>query len=105
MQMTIFKPEGVEEEPFVDVYHWSFRLAESSDGCVTKHLVGNVNFVGRVSSPIMEILPNGNVLTLSGRVYKLRGSCGRDKDAEYVWSRWLSVNDCFERENKGENND
>lgn len=102
--MTIFTPTTVEYEPSVEIYHWSFRLAESSDGCITKHLVGVVDHYGRVSSAILDVLPNGDVKTSSGRIYKLIGSCGRDKDAEYVWSRWLSLNDCFERKHEGEEN-
>lgn len=103
--MTVFTPTSVEYQPSVEIYQWSFRLAESEDGCVTKHLVGVVDQCGRVSSAIKEILPNGDVLTSSGRIYKLIGSCGRDKDAEYVWARWLSLYDCFEPRYEGEENE
>lgn len=94
--MTVFKPNSVGEQPIVEMSHWSFRTVVDESGYKTKHLVGLVNGFGRVSSPIEEVMSNGDVKTSSGRIYKLIGPVGRHPDAEYIFSVWLEANQVWE---------
>jgi hypothetical protein len=49
---------------------------------------------GRVSSPLVAIdVESRSVVTRSGRVYHLVGRPGLGLEGEYVWRRWLSIND------------
>lgn len=94
--MTVFKPESVSEQPIIKMSHWSIRKVCDEDAFVTKHLVGLVNGFGRVSSPIEEVMENGDVKTSSGRIYKLIGPVGRHMDSEWMWSVWLEANQVWE---------
>jgi len=61
----------------------------------TRHFAGyNVtDREGRASSAIVTFdVATGRGVTVSGRVYELRGRTGFNADGEYVWHRWLSIN-------------
>lgn len=54
---------------------------------------------GRVCSPVMEFDKNTmRGMTRSGRIYELVGEPGFNRDAEYVWHKWLVLNDVTEFE-------
>ncbi len=82
----------VTEQPSLTLEDWSVR--QLPDGA--RHFVGRCieNSEGRVSSAVTEF--DAQTLrgrTDSGRVYQLAGPPRRDPDAEYVWRRWLEIND------------
>ncbi|MEO8119743.1 MAG: hypothetical protein ABI606_10525, partial [Rhodoferax sp.] len=69
--------------------HWVTR----SNGAIEHHLVGRADGEGRVSSKVMQVdAAQRRVTTRSGRVYLLAGEPGLDSDAQYVWNRWLHLN-------------
>ena len=63
----------------------------------TRHLVGIVNGLGRVCSPIQDFDPSTMEATSrSGKIYELVGQPGKDPDAEYVFTQWCRLNDIDE---------
>ncbi len=88
----IHKVASVEDEPKIQLSHWSIRECDRKDGCLTRHLVGYnmADNEGRVSSSIEEFDPDLlHVRTGSGRVYEMVGKSGTHINAEYVWERFL----------------
>jgi hypothetical protein len=81
---------------FLDPCHvvlerWSIR---ERDDTSERHFVGfdTVNNDGRVSTPIRVFDPVTRTgSTATGSTYQLVGRAGRDKDAEYVWSRVVRI--------------
>lgn len=60
----------------------------------TRHLAGYSleDGQGEVCSPVESFDPvTDQCVTRSGRVYRLRGRPGLDRDAEYVWHRWKRI--------------
>ena len=87
----LFKPEG---ETKVQMSVWSVRevsipfLKEA-----TQHLVGVVDGLGRVCSPIQDF--NRETMTVtsrSGKLYELVGEPGLDMNAAYVFANWCRMN-------------
>ncbi|HRI91025.1 MAG TPA: hypothetical protein PLS93_05145 [Accumulibacter sp.] len=47
-----------------------------------------------MTSPLQRVDPaTRSVMTRSGRVYRLGRGRGLSSDAEYVWRRWLELNE------------
>jgi hypothetical protein len=94
--MSIWKVQPVNECPEITLVQWRIFEAKSPywDG-YTRHFIGyNTNDgEGRVSSAIHSFDPDSmQGFTRSGRIYKLSGSAGWNRDAEFVWSRWCQIN-------------
>jgi hypothetical protein len=80
----------VSQEPATAIHDWQLVLVVGSNGRRTRHLIGNANCEGRVSSPIVAIDPAARTArTQSGRLYHLMGESGFDWDAGYVFHAWL----------------
>lgn len=82
----------VTEQPELTLTAWTVRMLPSGE----RHFVGwcSENCEGRVSSAVVEFDATTKCgRTSTGRVYQLSGRPGRDRDAEYVWQRWLRIND------------
>lgn len=94
----IFQPVSADEQPVIELYYWSIRSAVDENGERSSHFVGIANGCGRVSSPIVDWASSREALTSSGRIYKLIGMEGYNPDSEYVWNRWLQINECEEVE-------
>ena len=65
----------------------------------TRHFAGyNVtDREGRASSAIVTFdVATGRGVTVSGRVYELRGRTDFNADGEYVWHRWLEINSAMD---------
>lgn len=79
------------EEPTVTLTHW--RILETADG--QRQLAGaDSRETGRVSSAVVSF--DRNTLsgsTNSGRTYHLVGKPGTTSTVEYVWQRWLKLDD------------
>jgi hypothetical protein len=89
--MAIWSARPVTEQPHVTLVRWKVYETERNE----RHFVGYCleEGIGRVSSAIQSFDPKtGRGVTLSGRVYQLKGSPGFDGDAEYVWNLWSIVN-------------
>lgn len=85
----------VAAEPSVSLIQWSIRECELPDGTRTCHLIGydTLGREGRASTAIIELnIEARTAKTESGRVYSLKGDPGQNSDADYVWLRWLSIN-------------
>jgi hypothetical protein len=90
--MTIWATTSVETVPHLRLCSWSVYECK---GASTRHFVGYnmTEREGRVSSAIQQFDPaTRRGVTESGRVYELVGRPGHDADAEYVWRRWLALN-------------
>ena len=87
----LFRPES---ETKVQMSAWSVREVSSPlDDETTQHLVGVVDGLGRVCSPIQEFdRETMTVTTRSGKLYELIGPPGVDIDAEYVFKNWCRMN-------------
>ena len=94
---SIWKPADVKQEPETILSQWRvYKVKGNFDGeAETTHFVGYTlgRFgEGRVCSPVLEYDPETRQgITRSGRVYKLHGSSGFNRDAMYVWNRWLGM--------------
>lgn len=88
----IWRPPSVDREPSVTLTRWTVIRCEFEDGTTSDHAVGYCG-TGRVTSAIKERRPDtGEIVTRSGRVYKLSGSPGVNMDAMYVWDYWARAN-------------
>jgi hypothetical protein len=101
--MTIWTVKPINEAPEIELEQWQIIEARSPywDG-VTRHFVGyNItDCEGRVSSAITQFDETKmQGITRSGRVYKLVGKPNWNKDAEYVWCRWCSINHVEDQQN------
>lgn len=91
----IWRTQPVTDQPSLTLESWSVRQLPGGD----RHFVGWCieNGEGRVSSAITEFdAQTRRGRTGSGRVYQLAGPPGRDPDADYVWRRWLEINELTE---------
>lgn len=90
--MPVWTTIPVTDQPTLTLERWS--IFELPDG--DRHFVGWAieNREGRVSSQIEQFdVKTMCGVTSTGRVYKLEGHPGRDRDAAFTWSRWRSIND------------
>lgn len=89
---NIWRPPSVDKEPHVGMTSWSVFEATFPDGTWSHHAVGYCG-EGRVTSSIKEFRPDtAEIVTRSGRVYRLTGPSGLNGDASYVWGYWAKVN-------------
>ena len=89
---NVWRPPSVEDQPSVTLTRWTVIRCEFEDGTTSDHAVGYCG-TGRVTSAIKERRPDtGEIVTRSGRVYKLSGSPGVNMDAMYVWDYWARAN-------------
>lgn len=89
--MTIYKPQPVAQQPHVTLIRWSVVETERKE----RHFVGRCVETddGRVSSAIQSFdRKTMQGVTHSGRVYRLEGPHGFDRDAAYVWDWWSRAN-------------
>ena len=88
--MSLYVDTDVDECPEITLECWSIREVNGGN----RHFVGS-NIIyqdGRVSTPIVSFDPRTRLgVTSSGRLYRLLGRAGINKDAEYVWNRVLSI--------------
>lgn len=86
---SVYRPASVEQEPCTNLTQW--QVYEVTQGSViTAHFVGCARYEGRVSSAVQEydhVTKTGR--TSSGRLYKLVGEPGHNKDAMYVFNTWI----------------
>jgi hypothetical protein len=90
--MTIWATTPVDEVPELRLRDWAVYQCRLAG---TRHFVGwNITEQeGRVSSAIQAFdAERRRGVTESGRVYELVGEPGRNRDAAYVWARWLRIN-------------
>lgn len=81
------------EQPTTDMTQWQVVLVIDESGVRTRHLVGWADWEGRVSSTVKTWdWANRTATTGSGRIYRLVGESGFDRDADYVFERWLRIN-------------
>ena len=87
----LFRPEG---ETKVQMSMWSVREVSSPFlEETTQHLVGVVDGLGRVCSPIQEFdRETMTVTTRSGKLYELIGPPGDGVDSQYVFGQWCDMN-------------
>jgi hypothetical protein len=94
--MNVWQASSVEETPSVVLTCWRiFEVTTPYHDLPTRHFVGynETEGEGRASSAIQEFDKNTmQGITRSGRVYRLTGESGMDRDALYVWHRWSQVN-------------
>jgi hypothetical protein len=86
----VWNTTTITEVPEIELSNW--QIFQIGKDC---HFVGyNITEgEGRVSSKIINFDKNTlRGITNSGRVYQLHGHSGYDKDAQYVWQRWLVIN-------------
>jgi hypothetical protein len=94
-QPNVWAPAKASEEPEVILHYWQiYECKIDHYDRREKHLVGHNGRSGRVTSKVAKVeLVNGEIhaTTGSGRVYKLAGEPGRDRDAMYTWVQWLRM--------------
>jgi hypothetical protein len=89
--MSLWKVAPVARQPALTLVRW--RVLETETG--NRHLTGWCveNQEGRVSSLVRTFDPaTALAVTRSGRVYRLEGLPGDDRDASYVWLQWAITN-------------
>ena len=95
--MSVWKASSIEQTPSVTLSRWRiYEVTTPYMDYPTRHFVGynETEREGRASSDIQEFDPaTMQGLTRSGRVYKLTGEPGTDRDAAYVWDRWKQINE------------
>lgn len=91
--MSIWKTLGVQQQPCLTLVRW--RIVEiTSDLPLIKgqrHIIGYCveNHEGRCSTAIIDVDRENKICrTRSGRIYKLDGPPGFDRDGQYVWQTW-----------------
>lgn len=93
--MPIWLPATAQDEPDVTLTSWgAFEVLIPRIGRPTMHVVGysNEGREGRVSSSFTKLdAKRGQVITKSGRVYRLEGPPELHPDADYVWQQWQST--------------
>lgn len=88
----IHQVASVMDEPEISLIQWSIKECDRKDGRRTRHFIGydTAGREGRVSSSIVEFDPaRKRARTGSGRVYELVGPSGHNRDADYVWEKWM----------------
>lgn len=92
-RLNIHPIAPVSLQPTTQLTHWQIYWVKHPDGVIEHHLVGSADGEGRVSSKVLQVdATQRKVITRSGRVYSLTGEPGSDLDAQYVWNRWLHLN-------------
>ena len=96
--MPIWNIASVEDEPDLTICSWRIFEATYEDPSrqATRHFVGSR--VDRSSSRVSTAIHSFDLASLrgvtkSGRTYQLQGGPGADRDAEYVWQAWASLNE------------
>lgn len=90
---SIHQIAPVATEPCTAMTRWRLMETTSLDGERSRHLVGQANGEGRVSTDIVKLdVPALRATTKSGRIYELQGPSGYDFDADYVFAFWMRVN-------------
>lgn len=93
--MPIWLPATADKEPDVTLTSWgAFEVLIPRIGRPTTHVVGysNKGGEGRVSSSFTKLdAKRGQVISKSGRAYRLEGPPGLHPDADYVWRQWQST--------------
>lgn len=93
--MPVWLPATAKEEPDVTLTSWgAFEVLIPRIGRPTMHVVGysNEGGEGRVSSSFTKLnAERGQVISKSGRAYRLEGPPGLHPDADYVWQQWQST--------------
>lgn len=88
---SVWTIASVKDEPETTLTNWQVLELPNGD----RHLVGYAveDREGRVSSRV-QVFDNKSLcgVTSSGRVYRLKGRPGIDKDAECVWRTWARIN-------------
>jgi hypothetical protein len=90
--MPVWTTTPVDAQPSLTLVNWQVMQLPDGD----RHFVGYSpqNREGRTSSAIVEMdLERLQGVTSTGRVYQLIGTPGWNTDAEYVWRRWIAIND------------
>lgn len=91
---------SVAERPELVLTDWSvFEVQLPGNPRRTRHFAGYnaTDREGRTSSAIVHFDPaTWRGVTQSRRVYGLRGRPGLTADGEYVWRRWLGLNNVME---------
>lgn len=86
---SIWQAASVTAEPETQLTQWQIFLVNSKD----IHFVGYTGYEGRVCSAVQTFDPTTcKGVTRSGRIYELVGPPGFNRDAMYVWNRWLEIN-------------
>lgn len=90
-QTSIWQVADVKDEPHTQLTQWRIFLVDGKD----IHFVGYTggwHGEGRVCSAVQTFDPaTRKGTTKSGRIYELVGDSGFNKDAMYVWARWLGL--------------
>jgi hypothetical protein len=106
--MTIWRTQPVTDEPVIALHSWwVFAVPSPTGEDVDHHFNGYSGGVsssmfggggeGRVSSKIVEFNQEKMLgTTRSGRKYQLIGPPGYNGDAQYVYRRWLGINNVTE---------
>lgn len=86
--------ESVALQPLTHLTRWQLMKVRHAGGGFSRHLIGWAGYEGRTSSDItaMDVL-HLRATSSSGRLYQL-GSPGIDSDANWVFERWLHINQC-----------
>lgn len=85
----------VHMEPDTVLRAWqAFMVSGNFDGTGdTLHFIGEAQNGGRVCSPVQHLDNVKRIaITRSGRRYHFEGPPGVNKDAQYVWQRWIAHN-------------
>ena len=93
--ISIWRPADVTQEPYTTLTQWRiYRVKGDFHGTGdTIHFVGYAAYEGRVSSAVQSFdVKTRKGVTQSGRIYQLLGDSGFNRDAMYVWDRWLCRN-------------
>ena len=92
IEASVWQVTSVSEQPEIDLERWQVMQLPNGD----RHFVGwnATDREGRASSKIEAfdaVTRQGR--TSSGRVYRLCGPTGHDRDGAHTWRRWMRVNE------------
>ena len=94
---SLWRPADVTQEPETRLQQWQVYQvwANASYPKDSIHFVGHTGGYhgeGRVCSAVQTYdKERHRGVTKSGRVYELVGHPGHNRDADYVWNRWLGL--------------
>lgn len=106
----IWPTRPVEDEPVIALHSWNVFCVPSPNGEEADHHFNGYSGgpsssyfggggEGRVSSKIIEFNQEKMIgTTRSGRKYQLIGPPGFNGDAQYVYHRWLGINNVTEEQ-------
>jgi len=89
---SIWRPASITTEPETQLTQWQVYKVKNNAGEWDIHFMGYAVYEGRVCSAVQEF--DSSTMrgrTKSGRIYELVGTQGFNRDAEYVWARWLNI--------------